>query len=449
MLIRFTVENWRSFLKPATLTMIAGRERQHGERVPRVPKYPVRILPIAGLYGGNASGKTNFFKALNFLRRLVLKGTEPDGPISVEPFRLQTEEGESSPCRFSIEILVDEIIYEFSTAVTRKEILEEKLVKITSKSETTLYHRKGKTPNFDETLKKDEFIHFAFRGTRENQLFLTNAVSQKVETFKPVYDWFRYQLDMIAPDTRFARFEHFIEETAEMYSQMNEMLRRLDTGISSLGGIKAQFENILLPAELKNHLIDKAKDGETFRLHNIATEERFIVKRENGTLKAKKLVSIHEKPDGTKIQFDLRQESDGNQRIIDILPAFIILSNIVGKKVFVFDELDRSLHTLLTRTLLENYLSNCSQSTRSQLLFTTHDALLMDQDLLRRDEIWVTERSADGSSNLFSFSEYKEIRYDKDIRKSYLQGRLGGIPRLLLDGVSQLPGTGANDHGNP
>jgi hypothetical protein len=216
-----------------------------------------------------------------------------------------------------------------------------------------------------------------------------------------------------------------------------------------LGGIKTRFENILLPAELENHLIDEAKDGETVRLHNMATEERFIVKRENGRFKAKKLVTFHEKPDGTKTQFDLRHESDGNQRIIDLLPAFIILSDIVGKKVFVFDELDRSLHTLLTKTLLENYLSNCSRSSRSQLLFTTHDVLLMDQDLLRRDEIWVTERSADGSSDLFSFSEYKEIRYDKDIRKSYLQGRLGGIPRLLLNGVTQPPGTDANDHGNP
>ncbi len=78
------------------------------------------------------------------------------------------------------------------------------------------------------------------------------------------------------------------------------------------------------------------------------------------------------------------------------------------------------------------YLSKCSHNSRSQLLFTTHNVLLMDQDLLRRDEMWIAERNAEGVSSLLSFSEYKDVRYDKDIRKSYLQGRLGGIPRILL-----------------
>lgn len=87
---------------------------------------------------------------------------------------------------------------------------------------------------------------------------------------------------------------------------------------------------------------------------------------------------------------------------------------------------------LRTRCLLENYLSTCTTKTCSQLLFTTHDVLLMDQDLLRRDEMWVAQREASGASSLTPFSDYKDVRYDKDIRKSDLQGRLGGIPKLLL-----------------
>ena len=87
---------------------------------------------------------------------------------------------------------------------------------------------------------------------------------------------------------------------------------------------------------------------------------------------------------------------------------------------------------MLTRRLLEAYLASCSAGSRSQLLLTTHDVLLMDQQLLRRDEMWVAERKPTGSSTLVSFAEYKDVRYDKDIRKSYLQGRLGGIPRILL-----------------
>jgi len=128
------------------------------------------------------------------------------------------------------------------------------------------------------------------------------------------------------------------------------------------------------------------------------------------------------------------QESDGSQRIIDLLPAFLEIAGADSKRVYVIDEVDRSLHTLLTRQLLESYLSGCSQDSRAQLLFTTHDVLLMDQQLLRRDEMWITERDEAGVSSLMSFSEYKDVRYDKDIRKSYLQGRLGGIPRILLSG---------------
>ena len=102
----------------------------------------------------------------------------------------------------------------------------------------------------------------------------------------------------------------------------------------------------------------------------------------------------------------------------------------MSQKVYVIDEIDRSLHPLLIRQLLEEYLSNCSTETRTQLLLTTHNVMLMDQQLLRRDEMWVAERDGAGVSSLFSFSEYKDVRYDKDIRKSYLQGRMGGIPRI-------------------
>lgn len=120
--------------------------------------------------------------------------------------------------------------------------------------------------------------------------------------------------------------------------------------------------------------------------------------------------------------------------MIDLLPAFMAIAQPTVNKVYIIDELDRSLHTLLTRRLLESYLAGCDENSRSQLLFTTHDSLLMDQDLLRRDEMWVAERDQDGCSELIAFSEYKDVRSDKDIQKSYLQGRLGGVPRILLSG---------------
>jgi AAA15 family ATPase/GTPase len=431
MLIQFSLENWMSFRDHVAFSMIASRERQHGERVPKLDKYQTRVLPVAVVYGGNASGKTNFFKALSFAKSLVVRGGRPDSLIPVEPFRLDARRAEQ-PSRFTFELLVNETIFEFSFAVTRKAVVEEKLVAITSTSEKVLYDRRDGKPNFDSSLAKDEFLKFAFKGTRDNQLFLTNSVSQKVDNFRPVYDWFKDQLELVAPDSRFEPFEQFLDEEQPLYATMNEMLRQLDTGILHMGGEEIPFENISLPEPLKTKLQEEVKEGMTVRLLSEPFNDRFVVTRKDGDLMAKKLVTYHPNTDGSEAKFEMRHESDGSQRVIDLLPAFLELSARVSRKVCVIDEVDRSLHTLLTRRLLEAYLSKCSTETRSQLLLTTHDVLLMDQQLLRRDELWVTERDASGASTLLSFSEYKDVRYDKDIRKSYLQGRLGGIPRILL-----------------
>lgn len=431
MIISFTLENWMSFRHPVTFSMVASQERQHGERVPKLVNFQTRVLPVAALYGGNASGKTNFFKALDFARRLIVKGISPDSSIPVEAFRLDVN-GPELPSRFSFQLLIDETLYEFSFALTRKAIVEEKLVQITNTQERVLYDRRNDTPNFDALLRSDQFLQFAFQGTRDNQLFLTNSISQKVDIFRPVYDWFKNSLELVAPDSRFKPFEQFLDEGHPLYTTMNEMLPQLDTGIAHLGGEDIPFANIPMPEALKTQLQEDVKEGKAVRLRAAPTNERFIITRKDGELLAKKLVTYHAKSDGTEVKFEVHQESDGSQRIIDLLPAFLEITTPHSKKVLVIDEIDRSLHTLLTRQVLELYLTTCSTESRAQLLFTTHDVLLMDQELLRRDEMWVAERDTSGISNLFSVSDFKDARNDKDIRKSYLQGRLGGIPRILL-----------------
>ena len=139
MLISFTLENWMSFSESAKLSLIASRERQHPDRLARINKYPLRLLPVCAIYGGNASGKTNLFKALNFVRNIVSKGTYQDRLI---PFKLGAD-FINQPSRFCIEILVEDTIYELSFTVTKEAILEERLVKIVSSSEHILYERKG------------------------------------------------------------------------------------------------------------------------------------------------------------------------------------------------------------------------------------------------------------------------------------------------------------------
>lgn len=438
MLISLTLENWMSFRDKVTFSMVASRERQHVERISAVPRYKAKVLPIAAIFGGNASGKTNFFKALHFARFLVVRGTHPESQIPVLPFRLDAESSDR-PSSFLFELLCDETIYEFSFSVTQNAVLRERLVEISPASEKVLYDRRDGRPNFDRSLKKDKFLEFAFQGTRENQLFLTNAVSQKVDHFRPVYDWFNQNLILIAPDSRFGQFDLFFDEGHPLYSKMKELLSQLDTGISHLGSDEIPFEHLPVPELVKAKLREDVREGTTVRLID-PPKERFVVTRKEGHLLARKLVAFHSTADGMSVRFDIGDESDGSQRVIDLLPAFVELIGQSSKKIFVVDELDRSLHAVLTRQLIEIYLSTCSAENRSQLLFTTHDLLLLDQDLLRRDEMWITEREATGVTTLLSISEYKDVRSDKDIRKSYLQGRMGGIPRLDLAATAAWSG---------
>jgi len=408
-----------------------------------LPGMRMKVLPVAAIYGGNASGKTNYFKALGFVKSFVVRGTQPDSLIPVDIFRLDGR-SENKPSRFSFELLIGTDIFEFSFALTRKAVVEEKRGRVNSTSETVLYDRRDGLPNFDASLAKDKFLDFAFQGTRDNQLFLTNSVSQKVDQFRPVYDWFKDTLQLVAPDARFEPFERFIDEDHPLYSAMNELLPLLDTGIDHLGGEEVSFDDLPVPQALKVKLQEEVKESVAVRLSVAPSNDRYVVTREDDDLVVKRLVSFHKKSDGTKARFEMREESDGSRRVIDLLPAFLQLSEATSAKVFVIDELDRSLHTLLTRRLLEAYLAKCSHETRPLLLLTTHDVLLMDQDLFRRDEMWIVERDQSGASTLLSFSDYKDVRYDKDIRKSYLQGRLGGTPRILA-GWGLPPSPPSND----
>lgn len=432
MLISFSVENYLSFKNKVSFSMVASREKQHGERIPKIQGY-MRLLPVAAIYGGNASGKTNFFKAINFARHVIVQGSQPDARIPVDTFKLD-DTCRDAPSTFVFEFFADNKCYEFGFSVTSQMVVEEWLIEVLKTTEKELYRRKKGTIFFGRSWKKDEALRFLFKGTRDNQLFLTNAVSQKDERLKPLYLWFRDVLVPIAPDSRFEPFDQFLQQDSPLYDFTNDALGRMDTGVCKLGGEDIAFENLPAPADLLNKIKEDIGDNMTLRLRLDPTGDRFIISRKGGEITAKKLVSFHVDNNQNEIKFDLKDESDGTLRMIDLLPAFMAISQPEVSRVYIIDELDRSLHALLTRQLLESYLAGCDVNSRSQLLFTTHDALLMDQNLLRRDEMWVAERDQDGSSELIAFSEYKDVRNDKDIRKSYLQGRLGGVPRILFSG---------------
>lgn len=269
-------------------------------------------------------------------------------------------------------------------------------------------------------------MQFVFDATRDNQLFLTSSVLQNVEKFRPVYNWFRYSLRLIRPDNPFLVDWRLLREEDPIHQKVQELLPQLDVGILRLDSKEIPRDNIGFSVQRKNNISNDFMDDMAIASRSPRTRPYRII-RKDGKSVAKKLVTRHLKEDGTEAVFEIYQESAGSQRILELLPSVVSLLSLESRHVLFIDEVDRSLHTLLTQQLLSIFLSRCSAETRSQLMFTTHDTELLNQSFLRRDEIWVAERESNEASSLTSFSEYDDVRNDKDIRKSYLQGRLGGI----------------------
>jgi uncharacterized protein len=430
MLIRFSVENWMSFRDETTLNMIATREKQHSNHVAKTGKLDFGILPVSAIYGANASGKSNFVKALYFVQRFVTNPPKQSARIPVSVFRLD-KDFNNRPTTFHIEILIEDDVYDYKFSVNSQKVLEEELKRF-GKTEQSLFHRVAGQAEvkLSHVIKDQERQQFAYRGTNDNQLFLTNSVLQKLEEFKPVFDWFDETLQIIFPGFSYGNLFGITSESHRLHSKMIDRMRNLDSGISLLRHENIPAESIV-PKSIIDRISTDLNEGTSLDLPG---GESLI--KENGLIVGRRLVPIHCNEKGEEVLFSLPEESEGTQRLFDILPAFLFLEEN-RPKVFVIDELDRSLHPTLTMTLLVQYLESRDKKARSQLIFTTHDTYQMDQKrLFRRDEIWITERDQTGASTLLSFSEFKDVRNDKDIRKSYLQGRMGGVPRIKVTSVT-------------
>jgi AAA15 family ATPase/GTPase len=421
MIVSFSFENWMSFRDKVTISAVASRQLRYMERLPWVKKYKIHVLPVLAIYGGNASGKSNILKALEFAQELIEKKKDIDEEIDVQPFLLSPE-FVGRPSRFWFELLINEKIYDYSFSVTRKAVFEEKLVEIRPASEKTLYERKQN--NRFTIHNKGEFLKYLEKRTKKNQLFLTNCMLLNDEEYRDIYEWFRYSLKLVAPESVFENLEDILGDKKDpQYKWINSILGELDTNI-----IRLDSEDVK-DAKIKS-MMKKIPS-----LVGLRGGERYFLQLQDGETNVKKLVLYHKGEGKREVQFSASQESDGTMRLLELLPAFFaceVYSEAKGETgvVHFIDELDRSIHYLLLHKLLKNMLSLCNANSRSQFIFTTHDLLLMDQELLRRDEILLVERDDFGVSSVIPLNEYKGVRLDKDIRKSYLQGRFGGIPKI-------------------
>ena len=439
MLLSVSIENWRSFAERAEFSMLAGNERQFNETLQRIKSRRMRVLPLSAIYGGNASGKSNFIKAIAFARKLIVNGNLPNARIPVEPFKLDKKHMKK-PFTISFEIFTNNKRYEYGFSATAEKIIEEWLIEIGSNREWELFRRGEKEFYVNENKVSDAEnvvqLSMLINMTRKNQLFLFQSIDQNFSQFSDIYNWFRDDLIFMAPDDRFGpTIGRYFSKEDSLSAFLDSMLHKLDTGVQELSIKKMNLEDLHAPKGMINDMKEQLSDGKTAIISNFSEDELFFASMSDGELEIEKLVSSHTDNDGNSVSFDLTEESDGTRRLMHLGFVFWELSRLKSQKTIFVDEIDRCLHSQLLRRLIYEYQKTCAADTRTQLIFTTHDLLLMDQQLLRRDEMWFTERDRKGRSSIFSLADFKDVRYDKDVRKSYLQGRYGAIPRMLADCV--------------
>ncbi len=424
MLIDFTFSNFKSYRETTDFSMIADKFTKHKESLMKIPGQRFsKILPIAAIYGGNASGKSNFIQALKALRDTVAAGE----PKAIEPFLLSSAE-EQAATSFQISFIEAETTFSYSLSLKSNHVLHESLVDLTKKTPVTIFDRTPQTAfssDLFHKMKGDEKIYIEQMGTTlpANQLLLTTFVrlrpAQFYQYIAPCFSWFLNTLCIIGADSKRIGLGYDILSNLENYQ---EALSAADTGIEELR-FKSVDASTCVPAEIlrdfeqsSNNLMVSPMDGSLV-----------LFKNDKG-VQAVRCYSCHKTEDGKDVDFLLSKESDGTRRYLHLLP---LLLDVLIPHVYVVDELDRSLHHALSLGLVSKFRSLVSTGAQKlQLIFTTHDALLMAKDNLRKDEVWVAERNEDRESRLISFADYKDVRADKDILKSYLEGRMGGLPKI-------------------
>jgi AAA15 family ATPase/GTPase len=269
----------------------------------------------------------------------------------------------------------------------------------------------------------------------QDALFITEMNRNKkinedsgLYVFKTVYDWFKSDLITIFPDQPVTDFEYFYGEDENDF-MINTLIDMFDTGIS-----KVKKEEITLnefrekvPAKIADKIIESVKtkledEHSNSAKMSLRTSDAFfnLVFQKN---KEPVITTIKLEHGNSFYDFDFNEESDGTRRLFDLLE--ILISN-KSNVVYAIDEMERSLHPKLTYKFLELFFEFLSKK-NIQLIFTTHESTIMDQELLRRDEIWFVERNENNATFVYSLDRFKE-RYDKKLSKAYLDGRYGAIP---------------------
>lgn len=459
MLVRFKVKNFLSFRDEAEFSMMAADVESHPDHViAHEGSTEKRILKSSVIYGANASGKSNFVKALDFARDLIIGNiaTQRGDQIPRLSFMFDLE-FMGDPSRFEFEVKCGSRLFLYGFEVTDKLVVSEWLFEWIADNWELWFRRleasksweigtilhaavedisieSYQTPSVEDDTPPDSpkmSVSYLLGGTRQNQLFLNEAYNRGVKELEALYDWFLRRLVLVFPDAGDMPISFPQRIDKDFESKLAELMDIFGVGLTGvrLKPIDLEEDTRFSPA------VKEAVRRAAFRTSNATTGSRSLQLNEttllfdvdeNKEIKSTEIFVEHKAKQGYTVAFQLGQESDGTRRLFRLAPLILDFLRENNDRVYVIDELERKLHPKLSFLILHMFLKNSGQKP-AQLIVTTHETQILDLGLLRTDEIWFAEKDAHGGSSLFSLEEFTP-RPSGDVRDEYLQGRFGATP---------------------
>ena len=419
MLLRFEVSNHRSILEPVELSMVAVDEDR-----PSVRKFDLlaeRVLAVAGVYGPNASGKSNVIEALAWLSMAVARSLRVwDQFIPRDPFKFG--HGPQTPSTYEVEMVIDGVRYAYRLEVDDAHVLFEGLYSYPERRRRVLFEREGSDIRFRRGLG-------ALSGTRELLTSTTLALSAAMRFDEPEVQHFARALAGIGV-LGVRRRAPWRRPFGAGMSVLSATGRLFDDQGTSLQSSLFDDPDIVQPSPRESTLAllrfaDLGIDDVQIVDDDIdeSSQAPSQVRRES----RRQLRFIHCVL-GQELPFDLEEESAGTQTWFALIGP--TLNALRSGRILLFDEIDASLHPRLSARLLDLFQDPETNPYGAQLIFTTHDTSLLNH--LNRDEVWLTEKNEGGATTLTALAEYggDKVRRSLNLERAYLQGRFGAVPEF-------------------
>lgn len=426
MLIEFSFANYRSFRDEATLSMEAAGLGAFKNSL--IPCNSLKLLPGVGLFGKNGGGKSNviraFWLAAQFIRNA--QRTQHDGArVPVTPFLLD-ERSAQRPSSFSFVYVYDQTKYWYGFSATREKLTEEYLYHAPKGQKALVFRRVGQQFTFTEDKVRRAMISEA---VAENQLFFSVACTMNDAACVRAMRWFRENL-FFSQD--YSDLPSQILEYAEdpnMLRAISDYAKAADLGIDD---VRFEIDNQAVDTQipLPEDLPEDQKAALTQLLRSLSQASQGPGA---GMEMWKITVKTSHPGEGRSYELHLADESSGTKKLMSLAPA--VESVLQKGGVLLVDEIERELHPALVNFILSKFQSKRTNPQGAQIIFTTHNTELLNLELLRKDQIYLVDKRSDtGVSELYSISDFS-TRTTDNIRKGYLIGKFGAVPRVEVEEV--------------